>query len=179
MVKLRIEKFFIIKEKCICLNTSKEEDNFICHKPEVDVRFFFHANYLCNSQASHDIPRFVIDAENTDLVCMAANLAHIVNNASDHLDRRRKNHDCKYLSLHFMSLLVLTVLVDFVVIPKRLFFRKNVKSPEPFVAFRNLGKEYEVVQCVSEELESFTIKIICNDSKRKPRQSVEQLNGKT
>ena len=56
MVKLRIEKFFIIKEKCICLNTSKEEDNFICHKPEVDVRLFF-TQTICVTVKHHMIYR--------------------------------------------------------------------------------------------------------------------------
>ena len=162
--------FYTTREKCILLNTGEEIREFDCCQHEADTRIFLHIS-VCESRGGNRIP-FIVDAEDTDVLAIAACVAH----KSLHpiyLYRRGFVYECRRMcSQEISSVIVqLHALTDadaisgFYGSSKQTIFGRVAKSEDAKRLLADLGKILEMSNRCKEDIEEFTIKYVYNDKK--------------
>eukprot|EP00794_Sanderia_malayensis_P017851 gene17851-19634_t len=167
-----INLIYSVRNKCWkLLNTEEnlEIKEFECHHIEADTILFFLYSQIRKQDA---VVPVVIDAEDTDVLVLAAHVAHKVNGILG-LKRKKEIYDCKQLCTEEVSKIIVPLHIHtgadavsgFFGHGKKSVVEKTVKSSDAMQLLKDVGKSVPATPEVMEHLANFTIRYVYGDRK--------------
>ena len=137
-----------------------------CHHIEADTIIFYLYSQIRKKDA---VTPVVIDAEDTDVLVLAAHVAHKVNGTLG-LKRKKEIYDCKQLFTEEVSKIIVPLHIHdaisgFFAHGKKSVMEKTVKSLDAMQLLKDVGKSLPVTPEVMENLSIFTIRYVYGDRK--------------
>jgi hypothetical protein len=161
--------FYTINDKCYNLQTGEEDEKYSSSQQEADTRIFFHLSELEKQNCKLNV---TIDAEDTDVIILAAHIAHHCT-CNLFLYRRGRVYDCNKLCSAEVAEVIVPLhaytgadaVSGFYGHGKKSIYEQVTKRQEGMELISKLGEHYTVTTQVCENLIEFTIKTIYSDTK--------------
>ena len=167
-----INFIYSLRNKCwklLNIDENPELKEFECHHIEADTIIFYLYSQIRKKDA---VTPVVIDAEDTDVLVLAAHVAHKVNGTLG-LKRKKEIYDCKQLCTEEVSKIIVPLHIHtgadaisgFFAHGKKSVMEKTVKSLGAMQLLKDVGKSLPVTPEVMENLSIFTIRYVYGDRK--------------
>ena len=167
------EKSFIysVRDRCWDLKNDVEMEEFTCQHMEADTILLYIYSQLRKSGVEDAV---VIDAEDTDVMVLAAYVAHQIKGTLC-IKRKRVIYDCKILCRSDVADVIVPFHIhtgadavsSFYGHGKPSIFDTAMKSEEACKLLQGLGKRLPVTADMQDDMEQFTIRYIYKDKTSK------------